>query len=123
MRKVVATSLDSIADYRIVETERPRPGSGEILLKVAACGVGYVDALVALGRYQVKPPLPHTPGQEVAGWVAEIGTDVAALKVGDTLSHAPGGASPSMSGPRRPRRGGCRTSSRSRRPPASTPTM
>jgi NADPH2:quinone reductase len=85
MRKVVATSLDSIADYRIVETERPRPGSGEILLKVAACGVGYVDALVALGRYQVKPPLPHTPGQEVAGWVAEIGTGVAALKVGDRV--------------------------------------
>ena len=36
-------------------------------IKVAACGVGYVDALVALGRYQVKPPLPHIPGGEVLG--------------------------------------------------------
>lgn len=76
MKFVRAAKLDSIADYGLVEGGVPRPGRGEVLIKVAACGVGYVDALVALGRYQVKPVLPHTPGQEVGGWVEAIGDEV-----------------------------------------------
>ena len=64
MRTVQAEKLDSIADYRLVEGPVPKPGPGEVLVKVAACGVGYVDSLVALGRYQVKPSLPHVPGQD-----------------------------------------------------------
>lgn len=92
MRKVEAATLDSIADYQIVETSAPEPGPGEVLLEVAACGVGYVDALVALGRYQVKPPLPHTPGSEVAGRVAKVGADVTGLAVGDrVLANVRGG--------------------------------
>ena len=77
MRMVQATTLSSIDDYRIIDADPPEPGPGEVLFDVAACGVGYVDALVALGRYQVKPPLPHTPGQEAAGRVAKVGPDVA----------------------------------------------
>ena len=53
MKFVQASTLDSIADYRLLEGETPKPGPGEVLIKMAACGVGYVDALVALGRYQV----------------------------------------------------------------------
>jgi NADPH2:quinone reductase len=82
---VQATTLDSIADYRLQEGETPRPGPGEVLVKVAACGVGYVDALVAVGRYQVKPPLPHTPGQEAGGWVEAIGDGVEGLAPGDRV--------------------------------------
>ncbi|HWA59899.1 MAG TPA: NADPH:quinone oxidoreductase family protein [Caulobacteraceae bacterium] len=85
MRKVEARTLESIADYALVEAEVPQPGPGEVLVEVAACGVGYVDALVALGRYQVKPPLPHTPGQEAGGRVAALGPDVAGLAVGDRV--------------------------------------
>lgn len=85
MHKVQAQALDSISDYRIVEAEVPRPGPGEVLVKVAACGVGYVDALVSLGRYQVKPSLPHTPGQEVSGWIEDVGGDVADLAAGDRV--------------------------------------
>lgn len=92
MRKVEATTLESIADYRIVEAEASEPGPGEVLVQVAACGVGYVDALVALGRYQVKPPLPHTPGSEVAGRVVKLGPDVAGLAIGDrVMANARGG--------------------------------
>lgn len=85
MKFVQATTLDSIADYRLQEGETPRPGPGEVLVKVAACGVGYVDALVAVGRYQVKPPLPHTPGQEAGGWVEAIGDGVEGLAPGDRV--------------------------------------
>jgi NADPH:quinone reductase len=85
MRKVLADAVDSISDYRIVDAETPRAGQGEVLLRVAACGVGYVDALVALGRYQVKPSLPHTPGLDVSGWVEDVGDGVADLAKGDRV--------------------------------------
>lgn len=85
MKFVSAATLDSIADYRLLEGERPCPGPGEVLVKIAACGVGYVDALVALGRYQVKPSLPHTPGQEAAGWIEAVGEGVEGLSAGDRV--------------------------------------
>jgi len=85
LRFVQAASLDSIDDYRLLEGEAPRPGPGEVVIKVAACGVGYVDALVALGRYQVKPPLPHTPGQEVGGVIEATGDGVDGLASGDRV--------------------------------------
>jgi NADPH2:quinone reductase len=85
MKFVQAAKLDSIADYALREGDVPRPGAGEVLVKVAACGVGYVDALVALGRYQVKPPLPHTPGQEAGGWVETVGPGVSGLAPGDRV--------------------------------------
>lgn len=85
MKFVQASTLDSIADYRLLEGEAPKPGPGEALIKVAACGVGYVDALVALGRYQVKPPLPHTPGKEIGGWVEAVGAGVDGLAPGDRV--------------------------------------
>jgi len=85
MRVVQAATLSSIADYAVRDVAQPRPGDGEVVIKVAACGVGYVDALVALGRYQVKPALPHTPGQEAAGWVEAVGPGVGGLAVGDRV--------------------------------------
>jgi NADPH2:quinone reductase len=85
VRKIQADTLASIADYRVVEADVPECGPMDVIVKVAACGIGYVDALEALGRYQVKPPLPNTPGNEVAGWIAAVGEDVAGLTVGDRV--------------------------------------
>jgi NADPH2:quinone reductase len=85
VKQIQAESLDSIEDYRLIEAPTPEPGPGEVLVRVAACGVGYVDALVALGRYQVKPPLPHTPGQEASGWVEKMGREVEGLAPGDRV--------------------------------------
>ena len=85
MKIVEARTLDSIDDYALREANVPVPGPGQVLLRVAACGVGYVDALVALGRYQVKPPLPHVPGQEVGGTVVALGEGVQGRAVGDRV--------------------------------------
>lgn len=85
MKLVRADSLESIADYRLLDAAEPTPGPGEVTIQVAACGVGYVDALVALGRYQVKPPLPHTPGQEAGGRVLAVGAGVEGLSPGDRV--------------------------------------
>jgi NADPH:quinone reductase len=85
MRALQAQTLDSIDDYRLVDLPVPEPGPGEVRIKVAACGVGYVDALVSLGRYQVKPSLPHVPGSEVGGVVDAVGSDVDGFAPGDRV--------------------------------------
>lgn len=92
MRLIEAQNLDSIDSYAMVERETPVPGKGQALIRVKACGVGYVDALVSLGKYQVKPPVPHTPGMEIGGVIEALGPDTGALKVGQrVLAQAPGG--------------------------------
>ncbi|TWT09464.1 NADPH:quinone oxidoreductase family protein [Reyranella sp. CPCC 100927] len=85
MRVVQADRLDSLEEYAAIEAPTPTPSATEVRIKVAACGVGYVDALVALGRYQVKPPLPHVPGAEVAGHIDAVGADVRDVAVGDRV--------------------------------------
>jgi NADPH2:quinone reductase len=85
MKLVQARKLDSVDDYRLLDVEVPKPAAEQVLVRVHACGMGYVDALVALGRYQVKPPLPFTPGQEIGGVVEAVGAGVSALKVGDRV--------------------------------------
>jgi NADPH2:quinone reductase len=82
MKAVQADRIDSLADYAEVEAAMPEPRAGQVRIKVAAVGVGYVDALVALGRYQVKPPTPHIPGTEIAGVIDAVGEGVDGLSVG-----------------------------------------
>ncbi len=91
MRAVQAQALNSVADYQLVDLPTPEPGPGEVRIKVAACGVGYVDALVSLGRYQVKPPVPHIPGGEAAGVVDAVGEGVTGLAPGDRVMAQVGG--------------------------------
>ena len=62
-------------------------GEGEVVIAVKACGVNFADALMVQGLYQVKPPLPFTPGCEVAGDILAIGDNVnAAFKVGQRVA-------------------------------------
>jgi NADPH:quinone reductase len=85
MKAVVAESLESLDSYQLKDIDKPAAGPGQVLIRVAACGVGYVDSLVALGQYQVKPPVPHTPGQEVAGIVDAVGEGVSHVAPGDRV--------------------------------------
>ncbi|MFF9016790.1 NADPH:quinone oxidoreductase family protein [Streptomyces sp. NPDC014870] len=49
------------------EVEPPTPGEGQLLLRVRAANVNFPDALLCRGQYQVRPPLPFTPGVEICG--------------------------------------------------------
>ncbi len=49
------------------EVERPVPGDGQVLLKVRAATINFPDVLMCRGEYQVRPPLPFTPGVEICG--------------------------------------------------------
>ncbi|WP_369269603.1 NADPH:quinone oxidoreductase family protein [Streptomyces sp. R11] len=52
---------------RLEDVETPTPGDGQILLKVRAANINFPDALLCRGHYQVRPPLPFTPGVEICG--------------------------------------------------------
>ncbi|MER6615464.1 NADPH:quinone oxidoreductase family protein [Streptomyces xantholiticus] len=52
---------------RLEEVDRPTPGEGQLLLKVRAANINFPDALLCRGQYQVRPPLPFTPGVEICG--------------------------------------------------------
>jgi NADPH2:quinone reductase len=49
------------------EVDTPTPGEGQLLLKVRAADINFPDALLCRGQYQVRPPLPFTPGVEICG--------------------------------------------------------
>ncbi|WP_159765994.1 NADPH:quinone oxidoreductase family protein [Streptomyces sp. HM190] len=52
---------------RLQDVEPPTPGDGQVLLKVRAANINFPDVLMARGLYQVRPPLPFTPGVEICG--------------------------------------------------------
>ncbi|WP_103530761.1 NADPH:quinone oxidoreductase family protein [Streptomyces sp. SM11] len=52
---------------RLEEADRPTPGDGQVLVEVRAANINFPDALLCRGQYQVRPPLPFTPGVEVCG--------------------------------------------------------
>ena len=85
MKRVESHDLDSISNYKMVDAPDPVPSAGEVLIRVASCGIGYVDALESLGKYQVRPPIPHVPGQEISGVVTVLGDEVSGLEVGERV--------------------------------------
>lgn len=70
---------------RAEEMEVPRPGEGEVLVQVKACGVCYLDVIVRSGM-RSRAKLPLTLGHEIAGITAEIGPGVRTLKAGDPVA-------------------------------------
>lgn len=70
---------------RLDEVERPEPGAGEVLIRVAVAGVNYADTMLRAGNYFFKPPLPHTPGFEAAGVVESMGEGVAEIQAGQRV--------------------------------------
>lgn len=86
MRAVVGEKLGSPENYALVEVAVPTPGPGEIQMQNLVSGMGYVDALVARGLYQVKPDVPYCPGLEFAGRVTALGSGVDDFAVGDLVT-------------------------------------
>jgi len=76
---------------RLHEVEEPRPGPGEVLIKVGAVGLNFSDTLTLRNRYQVTPPLPYSPGAEIAGSIEKIGAGVTGLAPGQRVVAFTGG--------------------------------
>lgn len=89
MRAVVCSEFAPIDRLTIEECPDPVPGPGKVVVAVRAAGVNYVDGLFVQGKYQIKPPLPFTPGGEVAGDVVALGDGVERVAVGDRVLAMP----------------------------------
>ena len=63
----------------------PKAGAGEVVVSIKAASVNFPDVLIIQNKYQFKPPLPFSPGSELAGVVKEIGADVRNVKPGDKV--------------------------------------
>jgi NADPH2:quinone reductase len=66
----------------------PKPGPGQVLVRVHAAGVNPYDTYMRAGTYAIKPPLPYTPGSDAAGTVEAIGEGVKKGRVGDRVYTA-----------------------------------
>ena len=82
MRVVSCNSFGPLSDLAIEERDAWPLGPDDVRIAVTAAGVNFVDALFVQGLYQIKPPLPFVPGNEVAGVVSEVGSGVTTLEVG-----------------------------------------
>ena len=71
---------------RLVQIDRPNPGAGEVLVRIAACGLNFADTLMIKGAYQEAPPLPATLGMELAGTVEALGEGVTAPAIGTRVA-------------------------------------
>jgi NADPH:quinone reductase len=74
---------------QLEEVATPEPRSGELLIKVEAAGVNFIDVYQRSGLYQVATPF--VPGQEAAGTVAALGSGVTGVRVGDRVACYHGG--------------------------------
>lgn len=74
----------------LLDVPVPKPGPGQILIEVKACGVNYPDVLTIEDRYQVKTPRPFAPGAEVAGIVSALGPGVCGFTAGQRVTARTG---------------------------------
>lgn len=68
----------------LVELPVPKPGAGQVLVKIEASGVNFIDTYLREGRYPAA--LPFVPGQEAAGVVVEVGDGVGGFAAGDRVA-------------------------------------
>jgi len=85
LKAIVCHEYGSPDNLTLDERATPVPGNGEILIEVKAAGINFPDLLTIEGKYQVRPPLPFVPGNELAGIVTAVGEGVISVAVGDEI--------------------------------------
>ena len=89
MQAIICDNFGSPENLSVSVIDEPVPKADEVLVKVKAVGLGYVDALTVAGRYQIKPELPFIPGNELTGIVEKAGSDVKHLRAGQRILATP----------------------------------
>jgi NADPH2:quinone reductase len=90
MKAVLCREFGPIDQLVLEDAEPLRAGPGQVVIAVKACGINFPDGLIVQGKYQTKPPLPFSPGLEVAGIIQEIGPNVDGLTIGQRVIAFPG---------------------------------
>jgi NADPH2:quinone reductase len=85
MRAMLAAEWCEPSEMRLVEIPIPEPKAGQVAIDVRAIGCNFFDILMVQGKYQVRPPLPFSPGGEVSGTVRSVGRGVTNVRPGDRV--------------------------------------
>src|ERR1051325_1292602 len=85
MRAIQVQKTGGPEALTLVDLPVPKPKPNEAIVKIAAIGVNFIDVYFREGRY--PSPLPFVDGQEAAGTVTEVGSDVKSVKAGDRVAY------------------------------------
>jgi NADPH2:quinone reductase len=77
---------ESDGEVRLEDVEHPVPRAGEVLVRIAACGLNFADLLMLKGTYQDMPARPYTPGMELSGTIEARGDGVTDLETGTRVA-------------------------------------
>jgi len=85
MKAVLCKQFGPPESLVIEDLPSPKAGPGEVVVSVRAASLNFPDVLIIQNKYQFKPPLPFSPGSEMAGTVKEVGDGVRDVKPGDRV--------------------------------------
>ena len=85
MKAVLCHDFGPPESLKLETIDPPEPGAHEALIDVKAAALNFPDVLMIEGKYQSQPPMPFSPGGEIAGVVSALGKDVTAVAVGDRV--------------------------------------
>lgn len=85
MRAVLCKEFGPPDKLVVEDIPSPKPGAGEVVVSVKAAAVNFPDTLIIQNKYQHKPPMPFSPGADLAGVVKETGSSVTGFKAGDRV--------------------------------------
>ncbi len=86
MKAALCKSLDGPDAIEIADMPPPEPGPGEVVVRVRAAALNFLDTLITRGKYQYKPAPPFSPAAEIAGEIVALGDSVTIWKPGDRVS-------------------------------------
>ncbi len=90
MKAIVFEQHGSPDVLKYIDVPQPAIKPNEVLVRVKACALNHLDLWVRLGLPGVPIPLPHIPGSDVAGEIAQVGSEVTSVRVGQKVVLAPG---------------------------------
>jgi NADPH:quinone reductase len=85
MKAIVVHEFGAPEVLKLEDMPAPKPGPGQVVVRIRAAGVNPFDTYMRAGIYAIKPPLPYVPGGEGAGVVDSVGDGVTTVKSGDRV--------------------------------------
>ena len=85
MKAVICKAYGDYHDLVLEDVPEPVPGPDQVVIDVKAAALNFPDVLLVQGLYQMKPPVPFTPGAECAGIISAVGDKVQNFKTGDAV--------------------------------------
>lgn len=90
MRAILCREFGPPESLTLEDVDEPTPADRQVVVDVRACSVNFPDVLIIQNLYQFKPPLPFSPGAEIAGIVSAVGSGVDGIAVGDRVLASTG---------------------------------